>query len=187
MSAFRREFLVLSDSHGRRDLLLQLIGQLNFRPEAILFLGDGVRDLQVLAEHPRFSDIPIHAVAGNCDCFFDFTSAREPNCRLLPVGAHRIFMTHGHLYGVNGGVTAAAHNALAQGADVLLYGHTHIAAESYQTLHVRDEQGLYTEKTLLIANPGSIGEPRDGGGHRFGVLTLTEHEAIFSHGTLQEP
>ena len=94
-------------------------------------------------------------------------------------------MTHGLLYGVNGGITTAAHNALAQGADVLLYGHTHIAAESYQTLRVRDEQGEYTEKTLLVANPGSIGEPRDGGGYRFGVLTLTDTSVLFSHGALR--
>ena len=179
-----KEYLVLSDSHGRTAHLTRLIEQLNFRPTAILFLGDGLRDLRVFEEHPTWRDIPVYAVAGNCDCFFDFTSAREPNCRLLPVGTHRIFMTHGHLYGVNGGVTAAAHNALAQGADVLLYGHTHIAAESYQTLHVRDEQGQYTEKTLLVANPGSIGEPRDGGGYRFGVLTLTDTSVLFSHGAL---
>ena len=180
----KREYLVLSDSHGRTAHLLRVMEQINFRPEAILFLGDGVRDLRVLQEHPQYRDIPIHAVSGNCDCFIDFTGAKEPNVRLLPVGTHRIFMTHGHLYGIGGGLSAAAQNALMQGADVLLYGHTHVAAEEYRTFSRRDEDGVARERTLLIANPGSIGQPRDGAGYRFGVLTLTDTAAIFSHGTL---
>ena len=178
------ELLVLSDSHGRAANILRAVEQINFRPAAILFLGDGLRDLRVLEEHEAYRDIPVHAVAGNCDSFFSFTGG-EPTCRLVPMRGHRIFMTHGHLYGVRGGIGAAAANAREQGADILLYGHTHVADEQWRTYEsAKETDAAQGCERLLIANPGSIGEPRDGGGFRFGVLTLTERDVLFSHGTL---
>jgi putative phosphoesterase len=174
------DFLVLSDTHGRSSRLHQVAKAINFRPVAILFLGDGLRDLEVLSEIPSLRDIPVVAVQGNCDTFFSLRGDESPT-RLLTYGKHKIFMTHGHRYGVRGGVEAAAQNAIAAGADVLLYGHTHVATE-YQ-MCVQDRDGV--EQTLLIANPGSLGEPRDGGPPRFGVLTLTEDAALFGHGSIR--
>jgi putative phosphoesterase len=175
------DYLVLSDTHGRSHLLRQVAKKLCFRPTAILLLGDGLRDLDVLQDIPSLRDVPVHAVSGNCDSFFSFRES-EPTCRVVPAGNHRIFMTHGHLYGVRGGISAAMQNAIAADADVLLYGHTHVATEYTYTHHYTDENGNACEKHILVANPGSLGEPRDGGPHRFGVLTLTEQGTIFGHG-----
>lgn len=177
MSGRPREYLVISDTHGKVGKLRLLAKVINFCPAGILFLGDGLRDLDVLSDIPSLRDIPVYAVSGNCDSWFSLHAA-EPTTRLLPVGNHKIFMTHGHLYGVRGGLDAAAANALAAGADVLLYGHTHVASE--YTRRLTDADG--NEKTLLIANPGSLGEPRDGGACRFGVLTLGDDFTLFGHG-----
>ena len=176
-----KDYLVLSDTHGRSHLLGQVAKKLCFRPAAILFLGDGLKDLDALEDIPSLRDVPVHAVSGNCDSFFSFRES-EPPTRIVPAGNHRIFLTHGHLYGVRGGIAAAMQNAIAAGADVLLYGHTHVATEYIYAHHYTDEAGVAREKHILIANPGSLGEPRDGGPHRFGVLTLTDGGAIFGHG-----
>ena len=179
MTARPKDYLVISDTHGRAGKLRLVAKVIPFRPAGILFLGDGLRDLDTLSDIPSLRDIPVYAVSGNCDSFFSL-HATEPTTRLLPLGNHKIFMTHGHLYGVRGGLDAVAANALSAGADVLLYGHTHIAAEF--TRRMTDAQG--NEQTLLIANPGSLGEPRDGGPCRFGVLTLGDNFALFGHGEI---
>jgi putative phosphoesterase len=168
-----KEYLVLSDSHGRTAHLTRLIEQLNFRPTAILFLGDGLRDLRVFEEHPTWRDIPVYAVAGNCDCFFDFTSAREPNCRLLPVGTHRIFMTHGHRYGVKHSLESAVAAAVSREADVLLYGHTHVPFEKTYPVGALIG-GIELKKPLLVLCPGSLGDPRNGQ-PTFATLTLRDN------------
>ena len=174
-----REYLVLSDTHGRGQLLYRVAAALNARPDAILFLGDGLRDLDTLSDIPYLRDIPVLAVSGNCDSFFS-VRATEPLTRVVPLGTHTIYMTHGHQLGVRSSMDAAVQNAVAAGADVLLYGHTHVA-EEHTVCYTRQDG---SEGTLLVANPGSLGEPRDGGGYRFGVLTLTETDALFSHGML---
>ena len=174
-----RDYLVLSDTHGHERLLRRVANTINFRPAGILFLGDGLRDMDALSDIPSLRDVPLYAVSGNCDYFFSM-HAGEPLSRLLVLGTHKIYMTHGHQLGVRGGLDAAVQTALAAGADVLLYGHTHVAYQ--QMLRTTDADGK--ETFLLIANPGSLGEPRDGMGARFGVLTLTDTEALFGHGQI---
>ena len=45
--------LVLSDSHGRKNLLLQAV-ELHPEADAVIFLGDGDRDIDFLKElHPE--------------------------------------------------------------------------------------------------------------------------------------
>ncbi len=171
------DFLVLSDSHGRRAHFRAVAEAINFRPTAILFLGDGLRDLDVLADIPTLRDVPLVSVAGNCDGYF-FGAEDSPIARTLTYGSHRIFMTHGHRFGVRAGPGQLIEQAMAENADVVLYGHTHVAAE--WTLTRSDRQG--NPRRILVANPGSLGEPRDGGPCRFGVLTLTETAALFGHG-----
>ena len=53
--------LVLSDSHGRSDNVSRAIEAAG-RVDAILFLGDGLRDVEYLS-----TDAPIYSVRGNGD------------------------------------------------------------------------------------------------------------------------
>ena len=82
---------IFSDSHGSTQKMFDAITEL--RPDAVVHLGDGERDVALLKE--RFPDLPVHAVRGNCDFL-----PVSPETELFEVCGVRIFITHGHLYGV---------------------------------------------------------------------------------------
>ena len=65
----------------------------------------------------------------------------------MRVGAHVVMLTHGHYYNVSFGPQMLAEVAKEKGADVVLYGHTHVPL-------LREEGGI------TIMNPGSISYPR---------------------------
>ena len=53
-----------------------------------------------------------------------------PDTELFPVGKAKIFITHGHIYGVKLTLSALIDEACARGADLVMFGHTHIANNS---------------------------------------------------------
>ena len=57
------DILVLSDSHGRRDMIEEAVHRQIKKPDAVIFLGDGLRDM----ENAQIGDIPLYKVACNCD------------------------------------------------------------------------------------------------------------------------
>lgn len=156
------DIVVASDTHGRTDRLTEVMRRT--KCSILLFLGDGLRDLNVVRD-----DVTVRSVRGNCDFF----GADIPNTRLESFGPYRIFMTHGHRYGVKHSLTAAVISAVNAEADVLLYGHTHIPYLS--TLPVGTEVGdCVLKKPLLVLCPGSLGDPRDGV-PTFATLTLCDN------------
>ena len=59
------KLLVLSDSHGARDAIKRILSKEQHNVDAVIFLGDGLRDLeQTLAGFPH---LRVYSVAGNCD------------------------------------------------------------------------------------------------------------------------
>ena len=59
------KLLVLSDSHGARDAIERILNKEQNNVDAVIFLGDGLRDLeQPLAFFPH---LRVYSVAGNCD------------------------------------------------------------------------------------------------------------------------
>ena len=59
------KLLVLSDSHGARDAIKRILNKEQNNVDAVIFLGDGLRDLeQALAFFPH---LRVYSVAGNCD------------------------------------------------------------------------------------------------------------------------
>ena len=177
---------MLSDSHGKSYYIEQVLSRLNVRPRAVLFLGDGLRDLSVI--QARWPDVLVWAVAGNCDASLVFPPD-EPTERVLPIEGRTVLMMHGHTHGVRYGIEDAVRYAAELRADVLLFGHTHLPCERTLlagTVVGRDAQGkdIVLSKPLIVANPGSIGQPRDGGTPSFGVLTIRDGAILFSHGRL---
>ena len=148
---FYMRVLVVSDSHGRGDLLKKAIFR-QPKAERIIFLGDGLSDLD--AARADFPERAFYAVRGNGDFYAD-----EPDSDSLTLDSHRLFFAHGHLYGVKGGFQPFLGAARAQGADIALFGHTHRAESGY-------EDGLYW------MNPGALSRPV-GGRPSCGVLDLT--------------
>ena len=174
------DFLVVSDTHGARHNIRRMLQQINFRPSAVLFLGDGVRDLSVLEEHPLTAGVSVYAVAGNCDVW-SFSPVDAPEVRIEVLGGRRVVLMHGHTFGVKSGLGAAIRYAAQAEADVLLFGHTHTPME--QTLStVAEDEALVLKKPLLIANPGSLA---CGASTSFGVLSVQGDNVLFSHGRVE--
>ena len=128
--------LVLSDSHGDVDNMIRAVERV--QPHRVLHLGDCQRDLAAL--QAQFPDIPMEGVPGNCD----WGSCGQPE-QLIELGGVRIFMLHGHTRNVKNSPMAAMYAAKEYGAQVLLFGHTHVP--------LVDNDG-----SLLTLNPGAAGD-----------------------------
>ena len=165
------EILVVSDTHGRASRLSEILERTN--ADTLLFLGDGLRDLSVVP-----AGVAVYAVRGNCD----FMGFDTPDARLEIFDTCRVFMTHGHRYGVKSSLSAAIRAAAERSADVLLYGHTHVPLEkSLPAGYTVD--GVTLQKPLLVLCPGSLGDPRDGS-PTFGRLMIGKSGILTGLGKL---
>ena len=141
------KIFVFSDSHGEINDMIRIIEEGS--PDMVIHLGDYTADCDDLCR--KFPDVRITGVRGNCD----YRSA-VPELRKLHVDGKPIFAAHGHVYNVKSGYTRICYAAMENDADILLFGHTHIAYK---------DSGLGME----IMNPGSIGK---GIKRSYGVITI---------------
>ena len=153
------KLLVLSDSHGARDAIKRILNKEQNNVDAVIFLGDGLRDLeQALAFFPH---LRVYSVAGNCDY-----GALEPLDGLAGFDQTVVFYTHGHMYGVKYDLDTLADAAAARGAEVALFGHSHIP-------HAEQRGNVF------LFNPGSCGRCYTGP-DTYGLLTL-ENGAVTAY------
>lgn len=166
------KILVFSDSHGNASRMSRAI---SMHPDAemIFFLGDGLREaIPAAREH---SEAAFLAVRGNCDRFVSFFSKCDTRTEeIVSILGHRILLTHGHAYGVKGGLGALIASAERQEADLVLFGHTHLRHEEYLAER---------EKPLRLFNPGSISLPWEGK-PSYGIVTLRDDQVLLSHGEI---
>lgn len=150
------KLLIMSDSHNSAAAVKRI---LKAEPEidAAIFLGDGLRDLDVaLTMHPR---LRAYSVAGNCDY-----GALEPLEGLAAFDKVIVFYTHGHMYGVKYSLDTIADAAAARGAAVALFGHTHIPYAG--------QRG-----SVFLFNPGSCGRCYSGP-NTYGILKLENGRVV---------
>jgi len=143
---------IMSDSHGNTMAIDAALRQAG-RVDHWLHAGDCISDAEYLQ---LASDTAVTMVAGNCD----WPGTSVPGEALVERGGHRIFLTHGHLYGVRYTIEALQEAAAERGADVAVYGHTHVAD--------------ITPGAVLVLNPGSVARPRDEALGSFLLLELSE-------------
>ena len=145
--------LVVSDTHGYNTNLFELLDKI--RPiDMFIHCGDsdGLEDYI-----EEFTRCPVVMVRGNCDYCCPLHSDEFVN-----VAGHRIFVTHGHYYGVKSGLYRLFDKAKEEGADIVLYGHSHIP----------DITELYGIKAM---NPGSLSLPRQPGRKcTYGLIEINE-------------
>jgi uncharacterized protein len=144
---------IMSDSHGNKTAIeaaAASAGDVDFW----LHAGDCCSDADYLG---LISKKKVIKVSGNCD----YPSRTIKDEELIEAGGHIIFLTHGHTYGVKWGTDDLAVIAANEGADIAVYGHTHIADQS--------KRG-----NVLVLNPGSISQPRDGSKPSFMLLSFSE-------------
>lgn len=125
---------ICADSHGNVTGLQTMLDL--ERPQVLLFLGDGERDFRAV-------DLPsgtvMYAVAGNCDFM-----SMEPLWRKIQLEGVKIFLTHGHYYGVKSGPERLLERAADEEVQLVVHGHTH-------------RVDLQTENGITLLCPGSLG------------------------------
>jgi len=146
----RHRILVLSDSHGHNLSNLLMKARSMGEADAVLHAGDGCRDLE-----PYRSGLPdIYQVLGNCDLF---PAAGELCFELFK---KRFLLCHGHRYQVKSTMSLLEDRAHEVGADVCVFGHTHVPFNEYKN-------------GVLYLNPGAAWD-----GH-FSVLLMLADGTLY--------
>lgn len=126
------KWVVVSDNHGMSPILTD-IKSIHHDADRFIHLGDS----EFMRDNPEIRDYV--AVRGNCDGpWFEQTMVLQED---------GIFLTHGHLYAVNGGREKLAAAAKEAGCSLALYGHTHVR-------QIEEIEGV------ICINPGSIAQSR---------------------------
>ena len=133
--------LIVSDTHGR-DENLEIAVNREAPFDMLVHCGD-VEGREFYIE--ALAECPCSIVSGNNDFFSSLPREKE-----IMAGNYRVFMTHGHYYYVGSGIEDLKREALARGADVAMFGHTHIPLIEYGD-------------GIVVMNPGSISYPRQEG------------------------
>ena len=141
---------IISDTHGNWNSIDNAV-TLAQGMDMWLHCGDCVPDAEYLQ---TLVDVPVYGVAGNCDWPVSNTCYE----RIIDAEGHKIFLTHGHNYGARYTTEYIMEAAESQGADIAVYGHTHIVD--------------YVKGSVLVLNPGSASRPRDEGRGSFMIMEL---------------
>ena len=129
------KILVFSDSHGYYNRILPIINK-HSDADMIIHCGDILNDCLSI-EKLISPEIRMCYVVGNNDY-----APSEPKELTLEEKGKKIFITHGHLYGVKSSLDSLRRK-IKEGYDLVIYGHTHIANTEY-----------YSGGTIL--NPGAM-------------------------------
>ena len=133
--------LVVSDTHRKNDNYFTVLQM--HKPDMVIHCGDSEGSEYALTEA---ADCPVQIVLGNNDFFSELPRELE-----LEVGPYKVWVTHGHNYYVSMGNENIKREAIARGADIVMYGHTH-----------RPVVDLEDDEVIAI-NPGSLSYPRQEG------------------------
>lgn len=132
--------LVVSDSHGDFSTLRRIYErekkeECAGKPlDLLIHLGDGVLDATLLQ---RMTGIRVEAVGGNNDPRGAF-----PDELCIQLENTRVYMSHGHNFGVRAGLQLLTRAARKEQAGLALFGHTH-------------QDLLVKKKGLTLLNPGA--------------------------------
>jgi len=136
------KILIVSDSHGRNNNLIKVIDKV--KPiDLMIHLGDfeGSEDTIL-----QITPCQVEMVRGNNDYYTSID-----NEKVIRLGNHTIFLSHGHRYGVNFRMDTIKYAAQERQADIVIFGHTHRPL-------------IDLSDNVWAINPGSITQPRQEGG-----------------------
>lgn len=130
---------VISDTH-RVNKYIDIAKKYIKKCNILIHLGDNIEDVERLTED--FRGI-VYSVKGNCDF-----SSKYPSEQVIEIEGKKIFITHGHNYGVKYSLNNIYYRAKELEVDIVLFGHTHKAL-------------IVEEDGIILMNPGSISLPRN--------------------------
>lgn len=137
-----KRVIAVSDSHGMEQRLRQvLFGILEKQPaDAVVFLGDGLREWDRVSDElfRTFPKMRLYRVRGNNDL-----DADAPDQSVFQMEGVTFFVCHGHRYRVKNNLDLLEVQAVSNEAQVVLYGHTHIA-------------DITSYFNCLFVNPGAV-------------------------------
>lgn len=146
------KIIVVSDTHGSYRNFKRIM-ELNRNADIVVHCGDSRDELgEIMREYP---DIEFHAVKGNCD----FGTMLD-SVDFFTAGGVEFMATHGHLFNVKWGLGELERAAREKGAQVVLFGHTHIAHDELCN-------------GIRLFNPGSAGY-----GKSFGVIEVKDGQVL---------
>lgn len=149
--------LVVSDTHGDLTHLDDLLSE-DDSFDLLIHCGDICGDEERVRRMVQFAFL---GVAGNMDF-----SGMFPRDRLIDAAGKKIFVSHGHRHGVYFDTETLGEEAIAEGADIALYGHTHVP-------EIHEQDGIW------IMNPGSLSYPRQANRRpSYGVIEIGEDGSI---------
>ncbi len=159
--------LAISDTHRDVTGLAKILQRNEGHPfDCVFHLGD-IQGQEVVVKM-MLGGVPFYCVQGNCDVFY----SGGPLESVVPFGDYTIYLTHGHLFPNRNRLDAIEKRALELGANVALYGHTHVPL-------------LDEKRQVTICNPGSLTFPRQDNRKRTYAILETDRYGVL-HFTISE-
>ncbi len=144
--------LIVSDSHGLTKELIELKNKYRTEVETMIHCGDS----EFEAHSEAMSEYI--AVRGNCDFDSNFGNDQLVSSKSNGLA---FYVTHGHIYNVKMTLMNLRYRAEEIGANVVCFGHSHIA-------------GAELIDNMLFINPGSIRLPRLRKEKTYAILEVDE-------------
>ena len=127
--------LICSESHTRLDYFQKVMNL--EEPEMVIFAGDHSTDAMDMAL--IYSEIPFKIVKGNTD-YYDYDTK---DTEIFELNGKKVFLTHGHLYGVKSTMREIEAKAEEVEADICIFGHTH-------------REYMDEKNNIIYLNPGAL-------------------------------
>ena len=141
---------IVSDTHKSENYINKAIPYLK-ECDLIIHAGDNFSDSKYIHQ---MTNKDIIAVKGNCD----FENVEDEI--VFEIENKTILLCHGHKYNVNCGIDELKCNAKSVGADIVIFGHTHIPF-------------IKEEDNILYLNPGSLSSPRGMSSNQFIIMDIS--------------
>ncbi|WP_026690569.1 metallophosphoesterase family protein [Alteribacter aurantiacus] len=153
--------MIISDSHGWRKELKQVIDRHREEVDMIIHCGDS--ELETEASEL----VGVNTVRGNCDFTGKFPEERVDEAKGI-----RVFTGHGHLLNVKMSSLQLKYKGEETEADVVCFGHSHVPE-------------AFVEEGMVFLNPGSIRLPRgEVNVGTYVILEVDQEEASVTYLTL---
>ncbi|MBP3603531.1 MAG: metallophosphoesterase [Lachnospiraceae bacterium] len=133
--------LIVSDTHRYNENYLRVLEKVA-PVDMVVHCGDIEGSEYLIAQSAA---CPVQMVQGNNDFFSDLPREKE-----FYIGKYKVWLTHGHTYGVMVSDRYIKMEAIERNVDIVMYGHSHRPVVDFGD-------------GIIAINPGSLTYPRQEG------------------------